>query len=1028
MDYHKFITTLPALYEEWGKHSVRTKTSKFKNLLDKLNCVGNENLLQLLNFAVASTDSDEIYCQIGCSTSINLVGALLDNPLNMAYVVDNFSHSNSQGQALENLLTSLSSFYLEEQICVEDKTFEEFFCELNAVSSEDKIGVCFYNAACDYRSQLLALLLVKPFLSEKSLIIINNSSYSSVKQASWDFIATHPQCHMLLDVPKSKNKNETDLFGNGIYILAWNSDLELKLDWDTYQRNHDYLFIKMISELETEIGNQRKKVDEQHKEALSLYHSRQFSAAEYKFKQIIDIDNKSASAWLNLGTLYYATERYSEAIQALQYCLAIDSSGAIQHYSLGLVLEKIGATSQAIQAYQNTIDIEPKFIDAYNQLGNLFLQLDNFYQAEIIFKQAITAMPEHFGSYLNLGNLLLEQERIQEAIETYEKALKLKPRDPDIYYNLGIAFEIQNDKAKATLNYGYSFYTQGKYHEAIECYQNFLKTSKGDIDFYLALADCYKYLNLDEETIQTYKDGLNEYPLSSNIFFYLIITLQHFGRLKEAIEVANKASELLPNIVALRIEKQRLLPIVYETQEEIDFYRDRFTKGLRELIQKTNLDSPEAMKNALEGVNCHTNFYLQYQCKNDTELQKQYGQFIHQIMAASYPEWVKPLSISPLSQGEKIRIGYISCCIRDHTVGKLMLGWLRNCNHEEFELHTYYTDRIVDSLTQQFRLHSDYFHHISHDLEALCKQILADKIHILVFLDIGMYPEISKIASLRLAPVQCVTWGHPITSGIPTIDYFLSCELMETNDSQKYYSEKLILLPNIGISYAKPIIPEVTKSRSEFGLRENSVVYISCQSLYKYLPQYDYVFPAIAQKVSNAQFVFLSHRSAFLTDIFKQRLKRSFAEFALNSEDYCVILPRLNWQAYCNVNLISDIFLDTLGWSGGNTALEAIACNLPIVTYPGEFMRGRHSYGILKMLGVTETIAQSQAEYIDIATKLGLDSKWRSNIVKSMLERQSYLYDDKTCVFGLEAFYKRVIQKFQKVISNDKSCLHNTIT
>jgi predicted O-linked N-acetylglucosamine transferase (SPINDLY family) len=116
---------------------------------------------------------------------------------------------------------------------------------------------------------------------------------------------------------------------------------------------------------------------------------------------------------------------------------------------------------------------------------------------------------------------------------------------------------------------------------------------------------------------------------------------------------------------------------------------------------------------------------------------------------------------------------------------------------------------------------------------------------------------------------------------------------------------------------------------------------------------------------------------------------------------------------YASLNLVSDIYLDTLSWSGGNSTLEAIACNLPILTCPGEFMRGRHSYGILKMLGVTETIAQTEAEYIDIAVKLGREPEWRNSIIQRMIERHSYLYEDKTCVKALEDFYLRVVQEGQ---------------
>ena len=129
----------------------------------------------------------------------------------------------------------------------------------------------------------------------------------------------------------------------------------------------------------------------------------------------------------------------------------------------------------------------------------------------------------------------------------------------------------------------------------------------------------------------------------------------------------------------------------------------------------------------------------------------------------------------------------------------------------------------------------------------------------------------------------------------------------------------------------------------------------------------------------------------------------------MNSEDYCVILPRQTSVDYFNLNLVSDVYLDTFSWTGGNSTMQAIACNLPIVTCPGEFMRGRHSYAILKMLGVTDTIADNEAEYIEIAVRLGLDREWRDSIIKQMVQRHSYLFDDKTCVEALDAFFSRVV-------------------
>jgi len=383
-------------------------------------------------------------------------------------------------------------------------------------------------------------------------------------------------------------------------------------------------------------------------------------------------------------------------------------------------------------------------------------------------------------------------------------------------------------------------------------------------------------------------------------------------------------------------------------------------------------------------------------------------------MAGKYPQWSELIPMPPLTKDSKIKIGYISTYLYSHTVGNLFIGWLRNHNHHNFEVYSYYLNSRLDSKNQDFRRYSDVFHDLTDNLEATCEQITNDQLHLLVFLDIGMHPVTTQIAGLRLAPVQCLSWGHPITSGLPTIDYFLSSDLMEPENGKEHYSEKLIRLPNLGISYAKPIIPEDRKNRSDFQIANDAIVYLSCQSLFKYLPQYDYIFAAIAQRVPQAKFAFVgSQISDSITEKFPQRLKKAFASFGLNSEEYCLMLPRLNYTDYLNLNLVSDIFLDTFSWSGGNTTLEAIACNLPVVTCPGEFMRGRHSYGILKMLGVTETIAKDEAEYIEIAVRLGLDKQWRQSIIQQITQNHDRLYDDKTCVEALEAFYQRVVQEGQ---------------
>jgi predicted O-linked N-acetylglucosamine transferase (SPINDLY family) len=140
-------------------------------------------------------------------------------------------------------------------------------------------------------------------------------------------------------------------------------------------------------------------------------------------------------------------------------------------------------------------------------------------------------------------------------------------------------------------------------------------------------------------------------------------------------------------------------------------------------------------------------------------------------------------------------------------------------------------------------------------------------------------------------------------------------------------------------------------------------------------------------------------------------MDRAFAALGLSAGDYCVWLHEMDVLDFWNLNLVADVFLDTIGWSGGVTAFEAIACGLPVVTLPGKLMRARHSYAILTQLGVSETIATDADDYVDIAVQIGLDRNWRQGVVDQMVAGYSHLYSDVRSVRALEDFYRGATKK-----------------
>ncbi len=164
-------------------------------------------------------------------------------------------------------------------------------------------------------------------------------------------------------------------------------------------------------------------------------------------------------------------------------------------------------------------------------------------------------------------------------------------------------------------------------------------------------------------------------------------------------------------------------------------------------------------------------------------------------------------------------------------------------------------------------------------------------------------------------------------------------------------------------------------------MRPSACIYWCAQSLFKYLPQHDTVFPRIAREAGDCQFVFIEHPGVTgVTNLFRLRLERAFGQYGLRAEDYCLILPRLEHGQFLAASGLSDVFLDSIGWSGGNTTLDALAYDLPIVTLRGDLMRSCHSAAMLDMMGMTETVCASIEDYVALAVGLaGTSSGGRSS-------------------------------------------------
>lgn len=395
------------------------------------------------------------------------------------------------------------------------------------------------------------------------------------------------------------------------------------------------------------------------------------------------------------------------------------------------------------------------------------------------------------------------------------------------------------------------------------------------------------------------------------------------------------------------------VPRVASSVEEILESRARFVQAMSD-FRARDFDPAESFR----AMNVHKTMTLAYQGMDDLEIMKEHGRLmVEGITSRCHPELTAP--ISRRKQSGKLRVGYLSSNLNNSNGGRWAQGWIKS-HGEEIETFTLFVGSRADVLTKRFMLLSDHFYWLTRSVPESARFIRSLELDVLIFTDIGLNGLNTQYSALRLAPVQCTAWGHPVTSGLPTIDYYISSEMMEPENAQRFYSEKLVLLPRTGLCYEWPLTGagKLGKTRSDFGLREDQPLIFMGQTNMKMLPQHDHLYAEICEK-TKTPLVIIEGTSKCDHVILRKRLE--------NAGVPTIWLPMLEGHDYLNLMKLADVSLDPPMWSGGNSTLQALALGTPVVTLPGPFMRSRHSYAMLKIAGAEGLIACDEKEYVELA-------------------------------------------------------------
>jgi protein O-GlcNAc transferase len=698
----------------------------------------------------------------------------------------------------------------------------------------------------------------------------------------------------------------------------------------------------------------------------------------------MDTDRSPGTNRLDDAMAYHRAGNLAAAAAGYDAVLAQDPANFDALHLLGLITLQSGDPDRAIILLQRAVDVQPEAYPAIHQLGAAFLASGQAKEAEVELLRAAQIAPEYAPVHETLARFFHEQGQLENAASEFEVVARLLPDSAAAHGNLGTALGQLN-----------------RHGEAIDCYQRALAIEPHNAVTLFNAATVLVLLNRPLEAIEHCRTLLTLPLPDANAWYQLGLLCYAQGMRVEAQSAFESALLRDPqhaeSLWALTIAE---LPLAYGPGETPTVFRRRFADAIDRLDAWFNADrtplGPRAVANQQP-------FYLAFHEVDNVALLTRYGDLCVRLMHSSQP---KPAPRSRRSFWRRpTRVAIASKFFYDQSVWTaLARGWCSHFDRRRIEVHLLHTGTISDAETAVARSQVNGFQMGLTSFSQWVKAIETLKPDVLLYPEIGMDAMCGKLASMRLAPAQVVSWGHPETTGLPTIDYYLSAELFEPPNASSHYREELVALPNLGTHYEQLSPPAARPHWDALGIDPGVPRLICAGTPYKYFPEHDHILVEIAQRLGRCQFLFFEDVAPLLSRQIKTRLESAFRSGGLEAADFVRFLPRQSRPAFFGLMRECDVYLDTIGFSGFNTAMQAVECGLPIVTLEGKFMRGRLASGVLRRMGMDELAVQDAELYVETAVRLGQDLGYRSDVRRRVSARRGVLFRDIAPVRALEDF------------------------
>jgi len=706
--------------------------------------------------------------------------------------------------------------------------------------------------------------------------------------------------------------------------------------------------------------------------AIQHHQSGRLQAAKQIYRQILAVEPDHVDATHLLGVIAQQAGKHEAAAEYIGRAIALNGNVAAFHNNLGGVYRALGRTADAVACYRRALTLNPDYVDAENNLGFALTEQGKRDEAVVCFRRVAERKADCADAHNNLGVALSGQGRLDEAVRCYRRALELKPDYAEAHYNLGVALK-----------------DQGKLDEAIACYRRAVELKSDHAEAYYNLGNAWKDMGKLADAAASYRRALECKPDYAAALLNLGVALQDQGDFKGAIACWRRALDLKPDFAEALSNLGNALKEQGDFNAAIACWRRALElkpdyagahNNLGNALKDQGLtdEAVACYRRALElepsFAQAHSNILMTLQYRagiTPAALAEAHAEFERRHAAPLCGDHDKRSQAREGSgdRHDRLRVGFVSPDLGRHPVGYFLVRVLESLGQEELDTICY-SDRIVkDDLTHRLQAAAAQWRDVVGMSDPqLAEQIRADRIDILFDLTGHTARNRLLVFARKPAPVQ-ITWiGYEGTTGLAAMDYLLADRYVAPEESQAYFRERLLWMPDGYLCYEPP--PAAPPTGPLPALDRGYVTFGSFSNLAKITPEVVAVWAAILHRTPTSRLV-LKHQA--LSDAaVKQRYLGLFNAQGVAPQRLDLVTASSYAEylaAYCQL----DIVLDPFPFSGSTTTCEALWMGVPVVTCPGATFASRHSLSHLSVLGVTETIGVDLEQYVERAVALADD-------------------------------------------------------